>query len=335
MWYDTPFAALGNDGYPIIAANQFLPEDLVAFEGYKLTSLSFFRTSSDAATTTPVFRWFVQQDGQRLFDAPVIDPVLGWNTIELETPLSIDVSKPLYYGVELVQHDAEDWPLGAGSFYLYTSSNQYIDMLYADGKGNLYSENGGKSWQVLSDYSDEYLYHLWCVRATLAKDPAAVRNLYRDLSSYEVYRNGQRLFSAIFASSIPALELNHFIDLDPLPGNDACYTVKSYYKIYRQYSNGKTACLTINGIDLVEETGGLKVYPNVINRNETIQLELPGNFNFQNAKANIYDLSGKLVKTQQINALQTSILIDLNAGVYLLKINDAETVKLIVKRIIE
>jgi hypothetical protein len=331
MWYDTPFAALGNDGYPIIAANQFLSEDLVAFEGYKLTSLSFYRTSSDAATTTPVFRWFVQQDGQRLFNAPVINPVLGWNTIELETPLSIDVSKPLYYGVEVVQHDVEDWPLGAGSFFKYTSSGQDIDLLYADGKGNLYSEDGGKNWQTLSDYSDGFLYHLWCVRATLSKYPTATRNLYRDLSSYEVYRNGQRLFPAIYASSNPSLELNHFIDLDPLPGKDACYTVKAYYKVYQQYSNGKTVCLTINGIDLVEENGGLKVYPNVINRNETIQLELPGNFNFQNAKASIYDLSGKLVKTQQINALQTSILIDLNAGVYLLKINDAETVKLIVK----
>jgi uncharacterized membrane protein len=329
MWDDNVYlGAINNDKLPFVAANMYPAEDLTAYEGYKLTSISFWRTTNPAPTGSmrePTFRWFVSQGGERLFSAPVTTTNFKWNTIELDEPIAIDVTKPLYYGVEVVDSDPQDLPIGSGTFYTQNTLGGQ-DIIVADGRGNLYSEDNGASWRTLAD--DGLEYDLFSIRATLAKDPTVQPK--ERIRGYQILRNGEKLLDQLLYGNNMLVEVNNFTDLDPLPaGEEACYTVKIYY-IYQTFSDGLTACITrVNGIDLIQGEKDLKIYPNVIQKGETITVELSGNWN-QSGIA-LYDLSGKKIKTVEVTGQKTPVQLNVEAGVYILKINDKDAVKLIVK----
>jgi hypothetical protein len=319
--------ALSNDVVPFIAANMYPAEDLAAYEGYQLTSISFWRTTNpyEDDLAEPKFKWFVSQGGERLFSEEVVNSKLRWNTIQLENPIPIDVSKPLYYGVEVVECDPEDWPLGAGTFYS-EDANGGTDMMIANGRGNIYSEDDGQTWIRISDVCDICLYDLYCIRATLAKDPSIEPKEH--VMGYRVLRNGENLVGMLLGETIRLVQLNNLTDINPLPkGQEACYTVETVY-LHQVVSEGATTCITIKGTALVKVETGLKVYPNTIKRNETIQVELPDNW--KKAVIELYDLSGKKIKTVQATGPKTPLQLNVETGVYLLKINK-EAVKLIVK----
>ncbi|MDR0863991.1 MAG: T9SS type A sorting domain-containing protein [Candidatus Symbiothrix sp.] len=331
MWDDNVYyGAIGNEKLPFIAANMYPAEDLTAYEGYKLTSISFWRTTNpdpSAPMRNPVFRWFVSQGGERLYSAPVTTDNFKWNTVELDEPVAIDVTKPLYYGVEVVECDPQDWPIGSGTFYSLNSVGG-MDMVIADGRGNIYSEDNGTTWRKLSDEGPMMAYDLFSIRATLAKDPAVQPK--ERIRGYQILRNGEKLLDPILYGTNMLVELNNFTDLNPLPvGEEACYTVKIYY-MSQVFSNGVTACITrVNGINLIQGENGLKVYPNKIQKGETITVELSGNWN--ESTIAVYDLSGKNVKTVKATGEKTPVPLDLEAGVYVLKVDDKDAVKLIVK----
>ncbi|MDR0507130.1 MAG: T9SS type A sorting domain-containing protein [Dysgonamonadaceae bacterium] len=326
MWDDAAFGRLGNDKYPVIAANMYPAEDLKAYEGYKLTSISFWRTTNPNGSLNlpaPEFKWFVAQDGVRLCDLDVEDVQLGWNRVQLSQPIEIDVTKPLYYGVEVVSCDPRDTPLGSGAYMIEDPNNPGagLYLTIADGRGNLYSEDGGVTWHKISE-TPNFEYELYCIRATLAKDPSVEPK--KAISGYTVYRNGVDLISLQMGMGGNLLPLNNYTDIDPLPdGEDACYTVKTYYSL-QQYSDGKTFCIDLADISLIADENGIKIYPNIIRKGEIIMIELPDN-DF-NAILRIYDLSGKKVK--EILA-ESPVSFD-KSGIYILKINSV-AVKVIVQ----
>jgi hypothetical protein len=316
---------VGNDGNPIIAVNKYAAEDLQIYEGYKLTSLSFYRNVRTDMTipTQPVFKWYVSQGAERLFEAPVTNPREGWNKIELTTPLSIDVNKPLYYGVELVSHHTSDWPLGVGVIYSPDFVHQQdTAVTYAYGRANLFSENGGANWNSLDQANVPYA--LFYIQATLDKDPGTAPQ--DRLLGYKVFRNGINLLEQEFPAGSISL-LNNYTDRDPLPGSN-CYTIYADYNSLK-LSEGANACLTISGIQLVTDESGMKVYPNRVGKNETITIELSDNWN--NTTFTLYDLSGKRMKTFRATGQKTPVQLNVSSGIYLLKINDKETVKIVVK----
>jgi hypothetical protein len=321
---------LSNDVYPMIAANKYPAEDLKAFDGYKLTSISFWRTTypdPELNLPVPAFKWYVSQGGARLYEAPVVNPQLGWNTVQLAQPITIDASKPLYYGVEVVTCDPRDWPLGSATFYIADPANPAfgLDVIIADGRGNLYSTDGGATWRTISEDGAEFAYDLFCIRATLAKDPAAAPQ--KAIRGYKLLRNEENVVeSQVNMGDLWAI--NNFTDTDPLPENEeACYTVKIYYSM-QEYSDGTTACVTFNGIAPIEAKDGVKVYPNLVKKGESITVQLSDNW--KNSVIRIYDLSGKKLNEIPVKAPETTISWN-EAGMYLLQVNGDESVKFIVK----
>jgi uncharacterized membrane protein len=330
---DNAFGFLRNDKLPYIAANRYPAEDLAAYNGYKLTSISFWRTTNpepeQAITVQPRFKWFVSQGGERLFSADVVDPQLRWNTIQLDEPITVDVSKPLYYGVEVVECDPQDWPIGSGTYYVLgaTENDPYVNLTKFDGRGNIYSEDNGATWRKVSQDGADYLYDLFCIRATLSKEPSDY--VPRRILGYKIYRNNQSLVAEEWASDI-SVNLNHFTDTNPTTGN-VCYDVKTYYAGYNAHelSGATSDCIAINGIDLIPAANGLKMYPNPVKRNEILRIEFTGK-PAPTQTVRIYDLSGKIVQEAPATIPVTSLRVDLQPGGYLLKVNEDETVKLIV-----
>jgi uncharacterized membrane protein len=317
---------VGNEGVPFIAANKYAAEDLIAYEGYQLTSLSFYRdTNTEAAIpTAPTFKWYVSQGDERIFEEPVNHPEMGWNTINLSNPITIDVTKPLYYGVEVVTHHAQDLPVGVGVNYTPDFENEiYNATTYDYGRANLFSENGGTTWQRLDEAGVEYA--LFYVQATLDKVPGTAPK--DRLLGYKVFRNGVNLLDEEFGTG-SLTQLNNYTDREPLAGQEACYTIYADYNSLN-LSEGVTACVTMGDVGLIPIEEGTKAYPNLIGKNEILTVELSGDWN--NAVIALYDLSGKKIKTAKATGQKTPVQLNVNAGIYILKVNDTDAVKIVVK----
>jgi hypothetical protein len=208
-------------------------------------------------------------------------------------------------------------------------------MLIAAGRGDIYSDASdgadyGKVWHKMADERPEAPYDLFAIRATLAKDTSIPPK--GRVRGYQILRNGVNVADPIIYGTDLLWSLNNFTDLDPFANsNEACYTVKVYYT-YQEYSEAKSDCVSkLNGIDLVKDAGGLKVYPNILKKNETLTVELSNATDRNQSMIRIYDIAGK--KVQEIQAAGKSIPVQLKveAGVYILKVNDKYAVKLIVR----
>ncbi|MDR2622706.1 MAG: T9SS type A sorting domain-containing protein [Dysgonamonadaceae bacterium] len=341
MLDDEAIRSLGNSQYPYIAANMYPAEDLSAYEGYYLTSISFWRTKNDKlpqSAKQAQYRVFASQDGKRIAADTIVNPKLKWNTIQLKTPVQIDVTKPLYYGVEIVDADPNDWPIGSGTYYILLEKPEnpydpYIDLDKIDGRGNVYSEDGGQTWRKVSEDGENFLYDLFCIRATLSQESTPVSPLAtRRITGYKVYRNGQSLLEEEQGRDY-SIPLNNFTDTNPVEG-DVCYTVKTYfydYEVGHTLSGGVSSCITVNGIALVKDANGWYAYPNSVKSGETIRVEIRDAVNPANATVRIYDMAGKLVKEVPVKGSVTPVRMDIGSGAYILKVNEQEAVKVIVK----
>jgi hypothetical protein len=338
MFDDDAIGALNNSQYPYIAANMYPAEDLSAYEGYYLTSISFWRTKNDnlSQSAKPTqYRWFASQGGERIVADTIVNPKIKWNTVQLETPVRIDVTKPLYYGVEITDADPNDWPIGSGTYYMPDESpyDPYVNLEKIDGRGNLYSEDGGQTWRKISEDGEEFIYDLFCVRATLSKDPTPVPAMAtRRITGYKIYRNGQSLLEEEQGADYP-ISLNNFTDTNPAEG-EICYTVKTYFYDYEAghtLSEGISDCITVNGIALVRDADGWNAYPNSVKRNETIRVEIRDAAGQANGIIRVYDMAGKFVKEVPVTGAVTPVEMNVASGVYILKVNERDAIRVIVK----
>jgi hypothetical protein len=320
-------SSVGNAGEPIIAVNKYTAEDLTAFEDYKLTSISFLRGMNPNASNVgePTFKWYVSQGEEQLFDQEVGSTTAGeWKTITLDNPVTIDNTKPLYYGVEVTQHNSQDWPLATGYVWKEVAVNgilEYYGTAIADGRANLFSTDGGSTWDKLSNHLDDP--QIFLLRATLAKDPAVEKKAR--FMGYRVFRDGINMLGTGSLTT-----LNNYTDTLPVSGTN-CYKIHAFYTTGNA-SPGAEACATIEIIsnEQAKQTdgGGLKVYPSFIQNGETVTVET-GNEN--GGTLRIYDALGKTVKSVAVKGGRISVKMDVADGVYLFQLNGNKTAKIIVK----
>ncbi|MDR2928978.1 MAG: T9SS type A sorting domain-containing protein [Cytophagaceae bacterium] len=261
-------SSTGNGGQPFIAASVYMPADLKLFEDYKLTTLSFMLSNNRTEPAT--YKWYVMQDGVRLCDEDIDTGNAGdneWVTATLQNPIDIDVDKPLYYGVEVTTHGANDTPIATSDIFRVETDEGgkmlFISMDVAGGRGDIYSDDNGETWQTLDSIIDENsnpLYPLFCVRATVAKDPSA--STPAGMWGYEVLRNGVPIFVQEYGD--PRLAITSaatFIDSHPLPvGEEACYEVRSFYNNLL-LSEPVMACVTVDPVIVASVTGEGTITP--------------------------------------------------------------------------
>jgi uncharacterized membrane protein len=338
MLSDDAVGALGNEKYPCIFANMYPAEDLSDYDGYYLTSISFWRTKNDTLSSSAKpaqFRLFASQGGERLVSDTVVNPKLKWNTVQPAKPVRIDATKPLYYGVEITDADPNEWPVGSGAYYKMVDSPTGVIPAFfnkIDGRGNLYSENGGQTWRKVSDDGEDFRYDLFCVRATLSKDSIPVSPvLARRILGYRIYRNDTVSLLKEEQGEDIAILLNNFTDENPL-SESACYTVKTSFLDYGGivYSEGVSDCITISGIAPVRDADGWNVYPNPVKRNETIRVEIK-DAGRSGKTIKVYDAAGKLVKEVPVAGAVTPVRMNVASGAYVLKVGDKEALRLVVK----
>ncbi|MDH6356005.1 hypothetical protein M2132_002357 [Dysgonomonas sp. PH5-45] len=336
-------AKIGNEGTPFIAANMYPAEELKIHEGAKLTSISFMPTCNIDIfpTVDATYKWFVSQGGERLFSEDVTGDLtsLEYKTIELENPIAIDVNKPLYYGVEVVSHHMDDYPIATTDVFHYVpdihpGTGQPTGMFWAtsynvaDGRANIYSEDGGKTWKKIGSYTGDggtEVYQLFCIRAEIKQDPS--KELYDRVMGYTVYRNGKNIYRETFEDARLLAKLNTFIDPNPLIDEEATYQVEVQYATL-DYSDAKEAKILITSEGIGEENVNANGFITVTPTLAVNYVNIDGEF----VKATMYDVNGKVVVETSNNQINVN---SLPAGTYIVKVSTSKgevTKKIIVKK---
>jgi uncharacterized membrane protein len=318
-------AWIHNEGESFLAVNMFDAQDLTNFNGYKLTSISAY-LSRMSETATPVeYKLIAFKGTERVLYQDITSyESNAWNTFELTTPLIIDASKPLYFGLEIGTHDIDDQPLGLCTGVL---AGDYPDQTNVnDGRSNLISYDNGSTWHKLTEYSYDDgspMLHSLAIKAIIAGGDNAVAK--DRLMGYRIYRDGEDILGVDWDGSRLLTVLNNYTDMDA-PSDEICYQVSAFYTTQEESEKSGDACVE-EYVSITEPNKNsiVDVYPNPTNNviNLTKQAE----------KILVYDIRGVI-----LNTLSNSRQVDLNAfpaGMYFLKItadNNQTTVKKVIKK---
>lgn len=240
---DEPILAIGNEGVPFIAGVKFDTQDLFGYFDYTMVSISAFIRNEGAPL--PTLKLAVFQGGKRIVDQPIPSfEINSWNTFVLDDPIvfSQDITAPLYFGIEIVTHDASDFPLALG--YGDDMNGNYPFL----GRADLYSEDGGQTWGKLTEFG---LFGSILIKANLVYDNNALPQ--ERLMGYILYRDDENLLGMGPYGTSYTVNLNHWTDLDPPASDLTCYKVAAYYDM-QQESEQIKYCLGQSNEFVIEAT---------------------------------------------------------------------------------
>ncbi len=290
---DDNIIGIGNEGVPFIAANLFDTNDLKSFEGYFLKSITSFLISAENVELA-TYKLVAFSGEEQVLNYPIQSYIPNaWNTFELETPLALDITKPFYYGIEVVTHNENSLAIGM------TPKEEM------DGKSNLYSENGGRTWHTLKQAGTRNSIAL---RASISKGDEI--NSPFGMLGYLIYRDGVAI-----KGNEDMAGRNVYLDTQAPQEKDVCYQVSAYYYITQSESEKEEACIEYSGIENISGEHSVYAYPNPVKHTLTILGEF--------TKAYLYDINGNLLK--EINNKDINMG-NYTQGVYLLKIEMEDNV---------
>ncbi|MDR2806096.1 MAG: T9SS type A sorting domain-containing protein, partial [Dysgonamonadaceae bacterium] len=279
---------LGNEGIPFIAANKFEPADLTAYKDLYLTSISaYINAKGKPATVDTKLKLAVFAGANRIV-AQEIESFEGnaWNTFALENPVKITRDATLSFGIEVTEHDPLTFPLSTDNLPGTT------------GKSDAFSEDGGATWQTLTDWRFPYS---WLIIGNV-RESAAASERTPNILGYEVYRGDEKINTGLTFGQT-------FVDTTLSSTEEAYYKVKTW-SIFGGISGFSDPALvtTIVAIPSVP-IEGITIYPNPAS--ELIRID--GIF----STVTFFDLNGRKV----LEARESPInLQSLNAGTYAVEI---------------
>lgn len=183
--------ALGNEGAELIAANAFGQDELKLYSGKYLTAVTnTFNFYTDLPQEKGIHAAIVIfEDGKLAREQEMNDIKLNEQmTTILDEPLKIDPSKELKIGVKVYDYDAGQIPL------LYAITDKY-----KAGKSDLYSEDGGQTWQKLSAYYEaqgnpDMGQCVWMISGEITDTPQYSQDESGEHPlAYNVFCNGKQL----------------------------------------------------------------------------------------------------------------------------------------------
>jgi hypothetical protein len=127
-----------NNGGDFDVAIRFEPNQLVNYDGWKITKFRFFPLNSFPTTySIEIFTGPEGNELEYLQEVETVEPE-EWNEVILETPYVIDASQPLYPGYWIQSQPIGAYPAGVDDGPAIT------------GSGDLISLDAGQTWDALS-----------------------------------------------------------------------------------------------------------------------------------------------------------------------------------------
>lgn len=312
--YEEVYNCIGNEGKPFMAVSKFEKEDLKAFEGYYLTHISAYFNHNSWAGDPATYRLVVFKGDRQVVSQDITEfTPNAWNEIALKKTILVDPATPLYFGVEVVEHDPSDWPVGTCDGVLFDTWDDE-QVVINDGKSNLYSEDGGKTWKKLTN---DGMKHSIAVKATISKErPSAAKER---LMGYRVYRDGYDLLGNDSSGNLLLTILNNFTDLSA-PDYACSYTVTAFYTSQEESDMSEPAYISavqeqpVTRASVSNETD-LNIPVKIYSKQSDLYV-ITG----QADVLSIYNINGQLHSQRSIPAGQT--VISMPTGVYVIKVGN-------------
>ena len=302
--------AVGNEGKEFIAANSFDTTDLAVYKGKYITSVSAFinhsyiEDSKDTHASIVIF-----EDGKLIREQQMEDIKYNdYNTVLLDEPIPVDGQKELKVGLKIFDYDERQIPIA------YQTTSKFLP-----GKSDLYSEDGGKTWQKLSDYyaaiegQEQSGYCSWDITANITDESISSTtdmNPDNNMLAYNVFRNGEKISNQLLDK-----RQSRFTDTEAM--DDCYYEVVAYYfdgsvsDVSDRFTIGK-----LSSIRNLDSNNGIRIYPNPV----TDRINITGEF----VKATLLNINGQVVTATSENVIPVS---SFPAGVYFLKIESGDKVQ--------
>jgi len=305
--------SIGNEGKTFIAANLYTPEDLESYDGYYLTHISAYLNQNYWVATPAKYRLVVFKGDRQVISQDITDfTPNAWNTFAIKKTTFIDASTPLYFGIEIVEHDPNDWPIGSCDGVLVDTFDDE-QIIVNDGKSNIYSEDGGKTWKKLTA---DNIKESMAIKATVSK--ARPGTAKERLMGYRVYRNGYDMLGNDGYGNRLLTPLNNYVDRTPFT-DSRDYTVTAFYITQEESDESVPAYIPGKGTPLTRSdvTGNIEVDNNVkiynLQSNLYVVTSTPGILS-------IYTAGGNLHSQRNVTAGET--VINMPVGVYIVKLGD-------------
>lgn len=301
MMYNVEHKLLGNEGEELICINKFDGNDLFMYADKWITSVSTEFAYYDDALTPLRAAIVVYENGKLVREQEIADPQYNiYATYKLDEPLQIKAGNEIWVGLKLIDYDPSQMPIR------YQNTSDFVD-----GKSNIYSEDGGKTWLNLADYyetipeheTDGYASWQFTTNVSDTKEMASDKI---DISFYaiEVYKNGEKMRD-LFVDA-----LQGWIT-DPESKIGDTYQVVSYYlndgtcsAISAEFENDGTIAAGVDCVKVTDNKGYML-------SGDTLYI------NGDNRKVSLYDASG--VMLYDGNAASLSMR-GFGRGLYILKV---------------
>ncbi len=196
---------VGNEGATFIAANSFTKDEIAGYADHKFDEIKFY--SHQQSEIYPAqYKLVIFENNELVYDEILSDVVKGWNLKKLKTNYIINPEKSFKFGLEMI-HEVDDAPIAI---------DQYGPV--RAGKGNLYSEDNGKTWQQLpASFNGN-----WAMIALLKKADVTAEDS-PTLIGYNIYRDNNLLNTQYDNGG-----LSYFYDDNTNKANH-CYNVEIVY----------------------------------------------------------------------------------------------------------
>lgn len=210
---------IGNEGKEFIAANSFDPEDLLPYKGKYITSISavvnHYENPEGKDTKAKAV---ILVDNKIVREQEMGD--IQYNreyVVALDEPFLIEADKEIKVGIRYYYHDKDQLPM-----------TYQLNPAFKPGKSDIYSEDGGKTWQKVSDFykgteAPEQGYCCWCISANLSNDKDDVETAEPDYNfmGCNVFKNGE-VVNDMLIRNVGKYSVEE-------TDKDAKYTLRAYY----------------------------------------------------------------------------------------------------------
>ena len=282
-------------GFDSYMGNLYDTLDLRSFIGWKINSISFYKTSN---WTHVIYVW-EQKYGEEmhvLYSQLVPDEMpFGLTTIQLEEDLFIEPSTQYWFALRIMRDQNQQ-----GNTYPFGT---VLGEQGVEGKSNLYMDPHYLTWETIPLYNLHFWIRVCLIDAENDKRVISSSKENQPLSGYRIYRDGE------LVQEIPYSFVTYFTDTEFARGTDVEYCVTAVYG--EEESESVCATATITGVGEAEAEDGVTVFPNPTY--SLVRIE-----GATVAEVQVYNAIGQLVKTiQNSNEIDMGHLSD---GVYLLRI---------------
>lgn len=285
-----------NEGQPIMMAIDLTADKIAAHAGEYISAVSAFLYDNPAVTqNSSKIEAKVFCDGKEAgsgdFTAP-FDRIYA-STAWLDAPVLIEAGKTYRVAVNVVSCDPANTPVYC----------QKVPEFIA-GVTDLYSEDGGATWQSL-EKTVPGTSCIWSIHADITATPADASGLQKDpeIMGYNVYRNGEKLNTEVIYA--PYMRFT-----DESAPAKATYTVQAFYH------DGRVSPLSAPFEYDASSVKGIQAEPVIYSVQPGVIL-LEGDYD----SARLYDMRGIAVASGHGASINTN---GLPAGIYVLRITAAD-----------